>query len=65
MAEGYSNKRIAELLNASLRAIENRVGAIFTKLDLSTDVTHQHRRVMAVLTFLRDGRDPDEESRSG
>jgi len=52
MAEGKSNQAIAEKLVITLRAVEKHVTSIFTKLRLSA--THQdHRRVLAVLTFLR------------
>ena len=53
MAEGYANRRIAGLLKVSVRAVENRVGAIFAKLELTSDATDLDRRVKAVLTFLR------------
>jgi DNA-binding NarL/FixJ family response regulator/class 3 adenylate cyclase len=52
MAEGKSNQAIAERLVITLRAVEKHVTSIFTKLRLSA--SHQdHRRVLAVLTFLR------------
>jgi len=52
MAEGYSNAAIARELNLSGSAVEKHIGNIFTKLDLPPDDT-QHRRVRAVLAYLR------------
>jgi DNA-binding NarL/FixJ family response regulator len=52
MAEGKSNRGIAESLNVSLAAVEKHVGRIFGKLGLS-DEPLEHRRVLAVLTLLR------------
>src|SRR5919109_3714664 len=53
MAEGRSNQAIAERLVVTLRAVEKHVTSIFGKLRLpATD--QDHRRVLAVLTFLKD-----------
>jgi DNA-binding NarL/FixJ family response regulator len=52
MAEGRSNAGMAEALVISERAIEKHVTAIFSKLDLPK-AAEDHRRVLAVLTFLR------------
>ncbi len=52
MAEGHSNSAIARLLSVTDGAVEKHVTSIFAKLDLPPD-EEQHRRVMAVLTFLR------------
>ena len=52
MAEGRSNSAMAEALGISDRAVEKHVTAIFSKLDLPRAVA-DHRRVLAVLTFLR------------
>ena len=52
MAEGRSNTAIARQLVVSEGAVEKHVRNIFTKLDLPPD-DEQHRRVLAVLTFLR------------
>jgi len=52
MAEGRSNSAMAEALGVSERAIEKHVTAIFSKLDLPRAV-EDHRRVLAVLAFLR------------
>jgi DNA-binding NarL/FixJ family response regulator len=52
MAEGHSNSRIARSLTVTEGAVEKHVTSIFAKLDLPPD-EEQHRRVVAVLTFLR------------
>ena len=52
MAQGRSNSGIAELLVITESAVEKHVTAIFDKLDLDRD-DQGHRRVLAVLTFLR------------
>jgi len=52
MAEGRTNRAIAGELNVSERAVERHVTAIFGKLDLPAG-EQDHRRVLAVLTFLR------------
>ncbi|MEA2509019.1 MAG: hypothetical protein QOG21_1101 [Actinomycetota bacterium] len=52
IAEGKNNAAIAEALSLSPRAVEKHINSIFQKLDLSEE-PHVHRRVMAVLTFLR------------
>ena len=52
MAEGRSNSAMAEALGVSERAVEKHVTSIFSKLDLPPAVA-DHRRVLAVLTFLR------------
>jgi DNA-binding NarL/FixJ family response regulator/class 3 adenylate cyclase len=53
MAEGRSNQAIAESLVITLRAVEKHVTSIFAKLRLSS-TDQDHRRVLAVLTFLKD-----------
>jgi DNA-binding NarL/FixJ family response regulator len=53
MAEGRSNRGIAEALVISLAAVEKHVNRIFNKLDLDAAGT-EHRRVHAVLTYLRE-----------
>jgi len=52
MAEGRSNAAIAETMVVTERAVEKHVTAIFTKLDL-TPTVEDHRRVLAVLAYLR------------
>jgi DNA-binding NarL/FixJ family response regulator len=52
LAEGRSNKAIAEQLVITLRAVQKHVTSIFAKLNLpATD--DDHRRILAVLTYLR------------
>ena len=52
MAEGRSNTAIGRKLVVTEGAVEKHVRNIFTKLDLPPD-DEQHRRVLAVLTYLR------------
>jgi DNA-binding NarL/FixJ family response regulator len=52
MAEGRSNRGIAERLVVTERAIEKHVTSIFGKLRLPA-AEADHRRVLAVLTYLR------------
>jgi len=52
MAEGRSNSGIADGLTVSESAVAKHVNSIFTKLDLAPADT-DHRRVLAVLRFLR------------
>ncbi|MEA2485966.1 MAG: hypothetical protein QOD46_1077 [Actinomycetota bacterium] len=52
IAEGKNNAAIAEALTLSPRAVEKHINSIFQKLDLSEE-PRVHRRVMAVLTFLK------------
>jgi DNA-binding NarL/FixJ family response regulator len=54
MAQGKTNAAIAQTLHLSESAIEKHVRAIFAKLDLPQE-PQIHRRVAAVLTYLRDG----------
>jgi DNA-binding NarL/FixJ family response regulator len=54
MAEGRTNAAIARTLVVTLGAVEKHISNIFAKLDLpATD--DDHRRVLAVLAFLRAG----------
>ena len=52
MAEGRTNRAIAEQLFVSERAVERHVTSIFGKLDLPAG-EQNHRRVLAVLAYLR------------
>ena len=52
MAEGRSNQAIARRLVVTERAVEKHVTSIFDKLGLMP-ARDDHRRVLAVLTFLR------------
>ena len=51
MAEGYSNRAIAETIFVSERAVERHVTNIFSKLRLEA-TGQEHRRVLAVLRYL-------------
>src|SRR5918911_5750035 len=53
MAQGRTNRAIAEALVLSESAVEKHVNAIFSKLGL-TEEREVHRRVAAGLTVLRD-----------
>lgn len=55
MAQGQNNAAIAKSLFLTERAVEKHINSLFHKLGLS-DEPEVHRRVMAVLAFLRDGR---------
>ncbi|GAA1968688.1 response regulator transcription factor [Nocardioides panacihumi] len=55
MAEGRSNAAIAEALTVTSAAVEKHTQRIFAKLGLYPDDTESHRRVAAVLRFLRAG----------
>jgi DNA-binding NarL/FixJ family response regulator len=53
MAQGQNNGAIAKSLFLTERAIEKHINSLFHKLDL-TEEPDVHRRVMAVLAFLRE-----------
>ncbi len=53
MAEGRNNAAIAGALFLTERAVEKHINSLFHKLDL-TEEPEVHRRVRAVLTFLRE-----------
>jgi DNA-binding NarL/FixJ family response regulator len=52
MAEGRSNQAIAERLTLEVKTVEGHVRAIFMKLGLEP-AAEDHRRVLAVLAYLR------------
>jgi len=52
VAEGRTNKAIADRLDVSQRAVTKHVTSIFSKLDLPPG-EDDHRRILAVLTYLR------------
>jgi DNA-binding NarL/FixJ family response regulator len=52
MAEGRTNQAIAAELGISASAIEKHISTIFTKLEVP-DSEADHRRVLAVATYLR------------
>lgn len=60
MAEGKNNAAIAASLVLTQRAIEKHINSLFHKLGLSEE-PDVHRRVMAVLAFLREGGLPGPE----
>ncbi len=53
MAQGQNNAAIAKSLFLTERAVEKHINSLFHKLSLSEEVD-VHRRVMAVLAFLRE-----------
>jgi DNA-binding NarL/FixJ family response regulator len=53
MAQGRSNRAIGNRLFLSPKTVETHVGAIFTKLGL-LPAADDHRRVLAVITYLRN-----------
>lgn len=54
MAEGRTNAAIARAMVVQPGAVEKHISSIFGKLDLPTS-DDDHRRVLAVLAFLRSG----------
>lgn len=52
MAQGYSNKAVADALVIDLKTVESHIARIMTKLDLH-QTPDEHRRVLAVLAWLR------------
>ncbi len=55
MAEGKSNLGIAESIFVSEAAVEKHITGIFQKLGIGPSTT-EHRRVLAVLTYMRSAR---------
>ena len=58
MAQGKNNAAIAKALFLTERAVEKHINSLFHKLGLSEE-EQVHRRVMAVLAFLREEGIPD------
>jgi DNA-binding NarL/FixJ family response regulator len=54
MAEGRSNAAIGDRLALTEKTVEGNVRTILSKLDLEP-AAEDHRRVLAVLTYLRGG----------
>jgi DNA-binding NarL/FixJ family response regulator len=54
MADGCSNRAIAEVLVVGERTVESHVASIFQKLELPP-TRDEHRRVRAVVAFLLFG----------
>jgi DNA-binding NarL/FixJ family response regulator len=52
MASGGSNAAIADQLRITEGAVEKHIGSIFGKLGLEATDSTQHRRVVAVLSYL-------------
>jgi DNA-binding NarL/FixJ family response regulator len=57
MAEGRTNLGIAQRLYLSERTVETHVASILAKLDLANSAA-DHRRVLAVVAYLRDAPRP-------
>jgi DNA-binding NarL/FixJ family response regulator len=53
IAEGRSNVGVARQLVVTVAAVERHVTSIFNKVGLHQSSTNQHRRVLAVLRYLR------------
>jgi DNA-binding NarL/FixJ family response regulator len=60
MAEGRSNPAIGRDLVISEGSVEKHIRNIFAKLGLYADDSDQHRRVLAVLTYLRGTVNPSQ-----
>lgn len=52
MAQGRSNSAVGQKLFLSAKTVEAHVRSIFSKLELEP-AADDHRRVLAVLTYLR------------
>jgi DNA-binding NarL/FixJ family response regulator len=59
MAEGRSNQAICAKLFLSPKTVETHVNRILQKLGLPP-AAEDHRRVLAVLTYLRDASNTDQ-----
>lgn len=52
IAQGYSNKAIAQQLFLAEKTVENQLGALYRQLGIDTADTASHARVQATLKFL-------------
>ena len=52
MAQGRSNRAIADRWTSTCKTVESHIARIMTKLDLH-QTPDEHRRVLAVLAWLR------------
>ena len=53
IAQGFSNKAIAQRLFLSEKTVENQLGTLYRQLGIDTADTGSHARVQATLLFLR------------
>ncbi len=53
LAQGYSNKAIAQQLFLAEKTVENQLGMLYRQLGIDTADTGAHPRVQATLQFLR------------
>lgn len=53
LAQGFSNKAIAQRLFLSEKTVENQLGTLYRQLGIDTADTGSHARVQATLQFLR------------
>lgn len=58
MAQGLSNVGIAQVLDLSQQAVTRQVNEVYWRLGLGGRGTERHRRVQAVLAYLRAGEAP-------
>jgi DNA-binding NarL/FixJ family response regulator len=64
LAEGRTDRGIAQTLYIAPKTVEAHVRSIFRKLDLPAEAT-ENRRVHAVLTFLRSCQAPGARAQTG
>lgn len=53
MAQGYSNRAIADRLFLSPKTVENTIGALYGSLGIDSGSTERHARVQAILLYLK------------